>query len=68
MATANYLCYKNAVQTVPNGILGKVTNFGFPNVFHKRIATTKMQVGAGGAVWIGLKNVILKAVLLSTVK
>ena len=30
MATAKYLCQKIAVQNVPNKILGKVINFGFP--------------------------------------
>ena len=38
---------KDAVQNVPNKILGKVTNFGFPSVFRYRIMI-KNASGRGG--------------------
>ena len=33
MARENRLCQLNAVQNVPNNILGKITNYGFPTTY-----------------------------------
>ena len=68
-ATANCLCQYNAVQNVPNKILGKVTNFGafgFPTVYYTTRVLQQKNVSRGGGwfslrpsptapVWIGLR-------------
>ena len=45
--TTYYLCQKMRLKNVPNTILEKVTNFGFPTVFRYRVTTTKMRVVMG---------------------